>query len=84
MNIVPPLVFEYAIKFPDGLYFSGPRYQATDADGRAIPAKKQKKIYDPLNRGPVAQAYTYTENRAHVVIIQNKEAFVGCVVEKVM
>jgi hypothetical protein len=84
MNIVPPLVFEYAIKFPDGLYFMGPRYQATDADGRAVPVKKQRKIYDPLNRGPVQDAYTYTEERACVVIIQNREAFAGCVVEKVL
>lgn len=84
MNIVPPLVFEYAIRFPDGLYFMGPRYQATDADGRAIPAKKQKKIYDPLNRGPKHAAYTYTEERACVVILQNRAAFEGCVVEKVL
>lgn len=84
MNIVPPLVFEYAIKFPDGLYFMGPRYQATDANGRAVPVKKQRKIYDPLNRGPVEDAYTYTEERATVVIIQNRAVFAGCVVEKVL
>jgi hypothetical protein len=84
MNIVPPLVFKYAIRFPDGLYFMGPRYQATDSAGRAVPVKKQRKIYDPLNRGPAKDAYTYTEGRATVVIIQNREAFAGCVVEKVL
>ena len=84
MNTVPHLAFHFAIRFPDGLYYMGPRYKVTDALGRALPVKKQPRIDDPLHRGPKHQAYTYTYERACVVILQNKQVFAGCVVEKVL
>lgn len=84
MNILPTFSFNYAIRFPDGLYFQGPVYQTTDADGKPIPVKKQPRVYDPKHRGPKNTAYTYTESRAHIVIMQNQIPFSGCVVERVL
>lgn len=85
MHTIPvELTFNYAIRFPDGLYYMGPRYKATDDAGKPIPTKKQPRIDDPLHRGPKNSAYTYTENRAYVVIVQNKQVFEGCVVERIL
>lgn len=75
MNQTPALLFEYAIKFPDGTYYQGPRYDA----------KQKRLVHDnPSLRGPKHQAYTYTEHRAFVIITQNKETFEGCAIERVV
>jgi hypothetical protein len=84
MHTVPNLVFEYAIVFPDGLYYMGPRYRVTDAKGVALPVKKQTRMDDPLHRGPKVQAYTYTEARAYFLLDNNPAVFKGCKVERVI
>lgn len=77
-------IFEHAIRREDGLFYLGPRYKTTDSAGKPIPVKKQPRIDDPRDFGPKHSAYTYAENRAYVVMKQNKEVFAGCVVEKVI
>jgi hypothetical protein len=83
MHALSNLTFSYAIVFPDGLYYQGPRYRVTDNKGVALPLKKQTRMDDPLHRGPKHQAYTYTEARAYQLIRDNKEVFAGCAVEQV-
>ena len=72
------LVFQWAIKFPDGQYFLGCEY-IRDGDGE----RTSKKVYRRANRGPITQAQTYAMCRAEVLIIQHPEAFAGCVAERI-
>lgn len=67
------LVFDYAIRNPKGRFFTGPTF---GPDNRAVYAKEQF--------GPVQNAYTYEENRAYVVCMQNPEVFAGCEVVRVI
>lgn len=84
MNKIPPMAFHYAIRNEQGLYYLGPSYKTTDGAGKVIPVKKQPRVDDPRDFGPKHRAYTYTYERACVVILQNKQVFAGCMVEKVL
>lgn len=76
------LLFEWAIKFPDGTYYTGPVFQ-----GRLHEKNLQFVQNDNpfTNRTKHPQAiFTYAKNRAEVLIIQHPDIFAGCVAEKVL
>lgn len=59
--------FNYAIRNAAGQFFTGPAFCS---DKRAVYGKEQF--------GPPHLAYTYEENRAHVICLQNPEVFADC------
>jgi hypothetical protein len=65
------LSYAYAIKFPDGTYYTGE--VNTEANPNAW-------------KGPRSQAFTYTETGAHRKINMDcfKDCFKGCTVERVL
>ena len=67
------LIFNYTIRNPAGQFFTGP---AICSDKRAVYGKEQF--------GPQHLAYTYEENRAHVVCIQNPKVFADCEVVRIL
>ncbi len=78
MNTVPVImIFEYAIKFPNGTYFSGPHYD--HKAGKYVYCREGEK---PLSSSNRQEAYTYTERRAYNILRDNQHIFKGCVVER--
>ena len=73
------LVFQWAIRFPDGQYYTGPIH-VRNKDGE----RTTQRVDKAERRGPIHQAYTYARNRAEVVIIQNPSVFEGCVAERIL
>ena len=65
-------LFEYAILFPDGQYYTGPSNTASGI--------KQ----DQTHRGPIHKAYTYAERRAYQLLADYQDVFAGCEVRKVL
>lgn len=79
MNIVPThFVFDYAIRFPDGQYYLGPKWS------NAKVFKEQKRIDDPTHRGPRKHAYTYMKARAYALIASSPELFEGCTIVRLL
>lgn len=78
MHTTPAFVFEYAIRFPCGQYYKGPKF-VLNPDGRSKPTR----VDDPTHIGPKHQAYTYTQHRAHQLVDGDRFVFAGCTVERV-
>ncbi len=79
MQTVPQeLIFNYAILFPSGLYYLGPKWS------NAKTLRDQKRIDDPAHIGPKNRAYTYTEMRAHAVMAANPLVFARCTVVRLL
>jgi hypothetical protein len=79
---MPAFMFEYAIRMPSGLFYLGPTQHFAK-----LPTGTRKYSHstdNPLNVGPVHNAYTYTLKRAEEVILRNQPAFDGCEVVRIL
>jgi hypothetical protein len=68
-------VFEYAIKFPNGTYYTSGALEWEYHVGKSSPEniKNSKRL-----------AYTFTEKGAHSAILRSPEMFKGCTVEHLL
>lgn len=78
MNIVPGFIFEYAIRFPCGQYYLGPKFVHDKG------LSKPTRVDSPTHIGPKKDAYTYTQHRAHQLVDSDRATFAGCVVERLV